>query len=116
MRIRVPEKNKQPGLCYAVTDDGIELPVIDVTHQAFSDPLSADQTERLLQETVRATQRWTKAPRLVRWFFTQTVLRRGALTRGVVRCISAQSTRSKPCAHARVGGWRARWTARSTIV
>lgn len=35
MRPLVPEPNKKPGLCYAVTDEGLELPVIDVTHPAF---------------------------------------------------------------------------------
>jgi len=32
----MPEKNKKPGLSYAWTDDGIELPVIDITHRAPS--------------------------------------------------------------------------------
>ncbi len=25
----VPEKNKKPGVCYALTDDGLELPIIE---------------------------------------------------------------------------------------
>jgi len=32
MMPRVPELNKKPGVCYAVTDDGLDLPVIDLTH------------------------------------------------------------------------------------
>ena len=32
----IAEKSKRPGVCYAVTDDGLELPVIDVTHDAFA--------------------------------------------------------------------------------
>jgi hypothetical protein len=26
MRIRVPERSKKPGLCYALSDEGVELP------------------------------------------------------------------------------------------
>ena len=32
---KIAEKKKKAGVCYAVTDDGLELPVIDVTHPAF---------------------------------------------------------------------------------
>jgi hypothetical protein len=35
---RLSERNKRPGVCYALTDDGIELPVIDLTHPAFTVP------------------------------------------------------------------------------
>jgi hypothetical protein len=52
MEIRVPETNKTPGVSYAVTDDGLELPVIDVTHPAFTVALTdaelADMTEKFL--------------------------------------------------------------------
>jgi hypothetical protein len=36
MDTRIPETNRQAGICYAVTDEGMELPVIDVTHPAFA--------------------------------------------------------------------------------
>ena len=32
----VPEGQKRFGVSYAVTDTGLELPVIDVTHPAFA--------------------------------------------------------------------------------
>ncbi len=35
MQIKIPEKNKKPGVCYTITDDGLELPVIDVTNPVF---------------------------------------------------------------------------------
>jgi hypothetical protein len=28
MQERIPEKNKKPGVCYAWSEDGIELPVV----------------------------------------------------------------------------------------
>ncbi|MDB4989125.1 MAG: hypothetical protein JWN04_4303 [Myxococcaceae bacterium] len=33
--VRMAERNKRPGVQYALTDDGVELPVIDITHPAF---------------------------------------------------------------------------------
>lgn len=30
------EAHKNEGICYAFTDDGIKLPVIDVSHPAFA--------------------------------------------------------------------------------
>jgi hypothetical protein len=44
------ETQKKPGVSYALTDDGIELPVIDVTHDAFLLNLTdTDRDELLLQ-------------------------------------------------------------------
>lgn len=36
------ETNKYPSVCYAVTPDGLELPVIDITHPAFAEPVLSD--------------------------------------------------------------------------
>ena len=30
------EKNKVPGVSYALTTKGVELPIVDVTHPAFA--------------------------------------------------------------------------------
>lgn len=53
----IPEANKQPGVCYAVTNDGIELPVIDVTHPAFS----FDATESALADVIANSLRSVQA-------------------------------------------------------
>ncbi len=52
----VPEKNKKPGVCYAVTDDGIELPVIDITHPAFEVRLSEAEISTVIDDTLRSMQ------------------------------------------------------------
>ena len=39
----IPEAHKKPGVCYAFTDGGLELPVIDITHPAFHQSLSEEQ-------------------------------------------------------------------------
>jgi hypothetical protein len=44
MKSPLVEANKIPGLHYAVTNDGIELPIVDVTHPAFA--LSVTDTEQ----------------------------------------------------------------------
>jgi hypothetical protein len=44
---RIPEKNKRPGVCYALTDDGVELPVIDVTNPAFAENPSSEKMASL---------------------------------------------------------------------
>ena len=36
MNATIPEAHKRFGVSYAVTDAGLELPVIDVTHPAFA--------------------------------------------------------------------------------
>lgn len=43
MTTQVPELHKKPGVAYAYTDDGLELPVIDITHPAFE--LHTDQLD-----------------------------------------------------------------------
>lgn len=36
------EASKKPGVCYAFTPEGLELPVIDLTHPAFAEPALSD--------------------------------------------------------------------------
>jgi len=48
--VRIPETDKKSGLCYAFTNDGIELPVIDVGNSAFrieSSDMAAADPERV---------------------------------------------------------------------
>jgi hypothetical protein len=33
---QMPEKNKRPGVIYPYNREGVELPVIDITHPAFA--------------------------------------------------------------------------------
>jgi len=50
MIAKIPEKNKQQGVCYALTDDGVELPVIDITNPAFSENASQAKLAELCQD------------------------------------------------------------------
>jgi hypothetical protein len=79
--IRTPGPHDDHGIFYAATDDGFELPIIDVTHPAFFVSLGeAEQTARIaafLQES----QPFAKLPRfarepLIRFFLRGSVLGR----------------------------------------
>src|SRR5262245_30816457 len=50
MEPRIVERNKKPGVCYQLSGEGIELPVIDVTHPAFAlEPSDAELAELRLR-------------------------------------------------------------------
>lgn len=59
---RIPEKNKLPGVCYAVSGDGLELPVIDITHPAFACDVSPQELSAIIEESVRAWEAVQKTP------------------------------------------------------
>ncbi|HYQ18734.1 MAG TPA: hypothetical protein VEQ58_23325, partial [Polyangiaceae bacterium] len=56
--IRHAERNKRPGVSYAVTDDGLELPVLDVTHPAFAFELSDEKLAAMLRRFLDEQQRF----------------------------------------------------------
>src|SRR5271157_1596009 len=49
-----PEKNKKAGVCYAYSDDGLELPIIDITHPAFTFEMDDDKLNALIDIYVRS--------------------------------------------------------------
>jgi hypothetical protein len=83
MPARIPELSKKAGVAYAVTRDGIELPVIDVTHPAFRIPRSAASIpeQRALYARDEAL-RW-RGPALVRWYLFRRAVRQSVLLRGL---------------------------------
>ncbi len=64
---RIPEKYKQPSVCYAVTDDGVELPVIDVTNPIFAEHASQQELAALVDDFLQ----FQKSPAWFRRFFNQ---------------------------------------------
>lgn len=61
-KMRLPEINKKPGVYYAITDDGIELPVIDVTHPTFSVVNPPDLSQRV-DKAIEEWKRHSKTPK-----------------------------------------------------
>jgi hypothetical protein len=82
---RVPEPQRRPGIHYALTDDGIELPVVDVTHPAFAfEPTDAEVAVQVAS-FVRDARRRERLPRFLRTLFFRVVLRESILARGLMR-------------------------------
>jgi|WetSurMetagenome_2_1015567.scaffolds.fasta_scaffold50019_3 hypothetical protein len=63
---RLPERNKRGGLHYAVTDEGVELPVIDLTHPAFDAVPSLSEQERAVEEYLEMLARQARVPAALR--------------------------------------------------
>jgi hypothetical protein len=51
------EANKKPGVQYALTPDGVELPIVDVTHPIFALSLTPAEQQERMQAFVRETQK-----------------------------------------------------------
>ncbi|MDR3640883.1 MAG: hypothetical protein P4L39_06130 [Humidesulfovibrio sp.] len=66
MAIRIPESAKKPGVHYAVSSDGVELPVVDVTHPAFMLRLEAEDIAALREQDAAEHRDWQRKPALLR--------------------------------------------------
>ena len=75
MNSRFPEKNKKPGVYYAFTDDGVELPVIDITSPMFAENASQKELAALSEGFLRLQ----KMPLFIRHF----LMRHSVLGRGM---------------------------------
>jgi hypothetical protein len=63
---RLSERNKRPKVCYALTDDGVELPVIDLTNPAFSDVPSQAAQEQIAADYLKNAARQARMPRVLK--------------------------------------------------
>lgn len=79
-----PENNRRSGLCYAVAADGVELPVIDITHPAFALPFDEAAIPRMLEEFIRSERRRARMPRLLQRILIRLFLGRSYLGRGLI--------------------------------
>lgn len=83
--IRRAEQHKKPGVCYAVSNEGLELPVVDVTHPAFAATLSDEKQQALTAHFLAEQQRFARLPRLVRAFLLRFFMRGSLIGRGLRR-------------------------------
>lgn len=81
---RIPEQNKKPGVCYAVSDDGLELPIIDITHPAFAFAISDDELSSLIDNM----ERGARIPPAV----LQAIAQQSILVRGIVESAGTYTT------------------------
>jgi hypothetical protein len=80
---RVPERRKKRGVVYAVTDDGVELPVIDVTHRAFSLTATDAELQRRSEAFIREAVRRRRIPPVLQRLMYRVVLRNSVIARGI---------------------------------
>lgn len=78
------EAYKNEGVCYAFTDDGIELPVIDVSHPAFAIKLNESELENLQQEFIRDIRGQEKTPAFLRRMLFSIMRKRSIIMRGLM--------------------------------
>ena len=83
MPVLIPEKERIPGVSYALTQQGIELPVIDVTHPSFAVDSSTAALEALRARVAVETLRWSRNPRWLQRLLMALVVRRSVLMRGL---------------------------------
>jgi hypothetical protein len=84
MQLKFPEKNKKTNICYAATDDGVELPVIDVMHPAFQISLDESGLDALLQQYLRDAKGPQKVPAFLRNLMFSFMRRRSVIMRGLM--------------------------------
>jgi hypothetical protein len=61
------EKNKKPGVCYAMTDDGVELPVMDITNPVFAESIDPERSGALARDFLK----FQKSPAFFRRIFNR---------------------------------------------
>lgn len=83
--VRFAERNKQPGVYYAVTDDGLELPIVDVTHPAFATELSDEQQAAMRRRFLKEQRRFARMPSWLRALMLRFFLRGSRIARGLRR-------------------------------
>jgi hypothetical protein len=84
MQPKISEKEKKPNVRYAVTDDGLELPVIDVTHPAFEVSLNENELNTQLQQFIQDTKRPEKIPPFLRRLMFGFMSSRSTIMRGLM--------------------------------
>jgi hypothetical protein len=82
---RVPERQKKPGVHYAVTTDGVELPVVDTTHPAFSLSMTEAEQRALVDRYLKEGAPFAKLPSFLRLALLRFFLRGSILARGIHR-------------------------------
>ena len=73
----IPEQHKKPGLCYAVSDDGLELPVIDLAQDAFARYPGDAELAKISEASLRALKDLARLPAFLRRY----MMKRSALLR-----------------------------------
>src|SRR5581483_5609557 len=77
------EEHKVPGVHYAVTSEGVELPVIDVTHPSFAVDVSPAEQRELVEKFMAQELPLANWPAPLRKLFFQLATRGSVLAAGL---------------------------------
>src|SRR4029079_5092062 len=82
MSLTLTESNKQPGVHYALTRDGLELPVVALSHPLFSLYVAAPKQKALVDKFLAEGTPFRFLPRqlrnpLLRFFLRDSILAQG---------------------------------------
>ena len=88
--------NQRPGVFYALTDDGIALPIVDVTHPAFacSDARQAELTEEFVKRDTPLSRLLFRLPKRVRRAIMRRIFAGSRL--GAENCVVVSSLSFNP--------------------
>ena len=75
---------KKHGVCYAFTDEGMELPVIDITHPAFRVHISKEQLVHAEHEFEAYQKKQAKIPRFISKILHKIFLRKSMLGKALM--------------------------------
>jgi hypothetical protein len=79
------EAARKPGVCYAVGRDGIERPIIDVTHPAFALDVTDAEVRARVEAFLHEPQPFARLPPLLRDALLSFLLRGSKLAEGIRR-------------------------------
>jgi hypothetical protein len=79
----IPEQHKRAGLCYATTDEGLELPIIDIGHPAFRLEPGEAELASLMEAALGDLRKREASPAWVQRLLLRLLLR-GSLLAGAV--------------------------------
>jgi len=71
--------DKKPGVVYVANQDGVELPVLDVTHDVFRIDLSEAELSQLTEQFIADAKKRAKMPAFLTKLFYRVVLRSSVL-------------------------------------
>jgi hypothetical protein len=83
MAILIPRNERVSGVCYAQTSQGVELPVVDVTHPSFALDASPAAMETLRERAAAEAAQWQRRPRWLRRLLYPLVARQSVLLQGM---------------------------------
>ena len=84
MAIATAEIQHKPGFYYARSDDGLDLPVVDLTNPAFAVEITQEELDRRLQAHMRELAQREKVPQFIQKFMLRFMMRRSGLMRAIM--------------------------------